>query len=74
MKKHSKKKANQQFFEQIGDNKINPTLVHFKISPAIKAKNKVKNDQTIYEYDNTFESKLPFASNINRYKTFKIYI
>lgn len=64
MKKHSKKKANQQFFEQIGDNKINPTLVHFKISPAIKAgaikaKNKMKNDQTIYEYDNTFESKLP---------------
>lgn len=34
----------------------------------------MKNDQTIYEYDNTFESKLPFASNINRYKTFKIYI
>lgn len=42
MKKHSKKKANQQFFEQIGDNKINPTLVHFKISPAIKAKYKTK--------------------------------
>lgn len=57
MKKHSKKKANQQFFEQIEDNKINLSNT-LKIFLAIKAKFKTKR-KMIYEYDDIFKSKLP---------------